>query len=120
MGHGLWNTFNKPFVDHFFSFDKAAKAFVRFCRTFLNDESEASLCFIALYEDVVTESVDPFEYILQDLKQNDRYIGELEPKRCQKFQQSAKFKKAMFATEKAVLLLMKGLSGSKHWYLNLP
>lgn len=71
-------TNDKHFVAHLISFEEPQKVFQKFSCTVPTDESEASLSFLAMFDAVRTEAVASFQNVLQDLKQKERCVAELE------------------------------------------
>lgn len=59
-----------------FSLEKVRNAFIGFFRVSFMEEEQTSLSFLAVFDAVITEACDSFKFILQDLKDNDQYIGE--------------------------------------------
>lgn len=67
----IWN----PFDAHLFLFGKVWKAIQKFSCTFFTDAGEASSGFLAMSDAMMTEAVEPIQYILHDLQQIERYMG---------------------------------------------
>lgn len=78
MARRTWTTNDSPLFDHLFSFEETRKASQKLSCTVSTDESKTSLGFLTMFDAVMTETVDSFQYILQNLKQNERYVGTLE------------------------------------------
>lgn len=63
-------------VDTLFSFEKANKAFEKYCRTPTTKNSESSNTFLAVFEAVITEAEDTFGRVLHDKSDVETYVGE--------------------------------------------
>lgn len=74
---------DSSFVDRLFTFEKARNAFQKISRTVSSEESETRLRILAMSDAVITEAVVLFQYILQNLVQNERYVGDHEHSSCQ-------------------------------------
>lgn len=72
-----WNAFSWII---FFLLREARKACWMFCNTFPCDESQSILKNLAFFESVMTKSAISFEYRSQNLKQNERHVGGVQPK----------------------------------------
>lgn len=63
-------------VDHRFTFFEARKSFQNFCRNYSSSKDKPSLSFLEIFDAIITETVDLFQCILQDLRDRERFTGE--------------------------------------------
>lgn len=63
-------------VDRLLKFSEARKAFKKFCRTYVLEESEIFPSFLSIFVSIITEEIESLNFLLQNLKENEHYNGE--------------------------------------------
>lgn len=92
LARNTQTTNNDSFADHLFLFEEARRAFQKLSCTVFIDENETFLSFLALFDVVMTGKFDSFQCILQNSKQNARYVA--------KFQQGSHRESQQFRDKK--------------------